>query len=184
VDSVQKMRSRCYDGKVTQIIHYPELIPPVGWKTAKMGTLVQYLPPEETADLPRVSIYVSPLIARHAGLPSPDRLIAKAIEAEVARRIQLTDFREPVPFFTDTGLSGLCVEISCVVLATKARERRQYMMFSDDLCYYGINYIAAPDVYLDHLAQMQTTARSIRPFKGRVIPGTEAAAVLQRQYSD
>ena len=107
------MRSRCYDGKVTGI-HYPELIPPVGLEDGKMGTLVQYLPPEETADLPRVSIYVSPLIARHAGLPSPDRLIAKAIEAGVARRIQLTDFREPVPFSPIRVLSGLCVEISCV----------------------------------------------------------------------
>ena len=36
-----------------------ELIPPVGLEDGKNGTLVQYLPQEETADLPRVSIYLA-----------------------------------------------------------------------------------------------------------------------------
>lgn len=149
-----------------------------------MGTLVQYSPPEEIAERAKAAIYVSPLVARHAGLPSPERLIAMAIEAEAAQRIRLTDFREPVPFFADTGLSGLGVEIGCIVPATGARERRLYIMLSDELCYYGLNYMATPEVFLEHLALALATARSIRPFKGRAVTGTEAVAALQKQYND
>ncbi len=169
---------------MTQPLHYPELSPPLEWRVGRHATQIQLLPPGERAEAPQAAVYVSPLVARHANLPSAERLIAKAIEAEAANRIKLTDFREPVSFVADSGLSGLCVEIACVVVPTQARERRQYIMLTDELCYYGISYIAAPEVFERYLPQYQAVARSIRPFNGRAITGAAAAATVINQYND
>ena len=173
-----------YDEKMTQPLHYPELSPPQDWTGAHHATQIQLLPPGERAEAPQAAVYVSPLIARHANLPSAERLIAQAIEAEAQKRIKLTDFREPVPFVADSGLSGICVEIACLVVPTQARERRQYIMLTDALCYYGISYLAAPEVFERYLPQFHAVARSIRPFKGRAITGAAAAAAVIKQYND
>ncbi len=165
-------------------LRYPELTPPAGFAQAQFGTLLQFLPPGESKDAPLAAMYLSPLLARAPHLPSSERLIALAIEAEMKQRIRLTDFREPSPFATSTGLSGLSVEIACIVVPTQARERRLYIMLTDDLCYYGINYIATPEVFDRHLPHYLAAAGSIRPFSGRAVTGFAASAAVLKHYND
>ena len=113
-------------------LRYPELTPPAGFAQAQFGTLLQFLPPGESKDAPLAAMYLSPLLARAPHLPSSERLIALAIEAEMKQRIRLTDFREPSPL-PPARASGLSVEIACIVVPTQARERRLYIMLTDDL---------------------------------------------------
>ena len=79
---------------------------------------------------------------------------------------------------------GFCAVAACLVVPTQARERRQYIMLTDALCYYGISYLAAPEVFERYLPQFHAVARSIRPFKGRAITGAAAAAAVIKQYND
>ena len=167
-----------------QTLHYPDLTAPAGWTRAPHATQVRFLPPGESPTSPTVAIYLSPLVARHPQLPSLERLIAQTIEVERDARLILNDFREPVAVSAQSGLTGICVELACTVRDTLLAERRLYVMYADALCYYGITYIAAPEVYEQHLATFWSVARSLLPFKGRAVTAAEQAAKISGHYND
>ena len=167
-----------------QPLHHPELTTPPGWTRSPHLTQIRFLPPGEPPDAPTAAIYLSPLVGRHAQLPSMERLMAQAIEVEREARLTLTDFREPRPVTTQSGLHGICVELSCTVRDTQVKEQRVYVMYADAVCYYGLTYIAAPAVFATHLPAFWAVAGSLLPFKGRVVTPAAQAAKAVSHYDD
>lgn len=169
---------------MAQTLHYPDLTAPPDWARSPHATQIRFVPPGQSSESPAVAIYLSPLLARHSQLPSLERLLAQTIEYERDARLILNDFREPVAVSADSGLVGICVELACTVRSTHATERRLYVMYSDPTCYYGITYIAAPELYETHLSVFRFVARSLLPFKGRVVTAAEQAAKISGHYND
>jgi hypothetical protein len=164
-------------------VHYPDLTPPSGWHSAIQGLQVRLVPPGATIADSDVVIIVSPLVPRQPLLPSPADLIEEAIFAESRQRLEVVAHKGPTADRTLSGLAGVAVELQAFVRPFSAPERRIYAMYADNVCYYAVSYLAREATFAAHVAAFWATARSIRPFRGRVLhpTGPSPLAVL---YSD
>lgn len=179
-------------------LHYPDLAaPPAGWTYARVGSQVRLTPPGNGAGAEGAAIVISPLVARQKEMPSIDRAIVAAIEAESRIRLHVLERSGPLPIRTTTGLAGCSFELRAEVrddLRDAAQagvtwiERRVYIMYTDALCYYGIHYVAGEAVYEKYLKLFLEAARSLRPFQGRVIgpagSGVSEEPSLHGSYGD
>jgi hypothetical protein len=171
-------------------LHHPDLAaPPMGWSYLRVGSQIRLSPPGNVDGAEGAAIVISPLVARHKGLPSIERVIAAAIDTEGKTRLQVLERSGPMAMKTTTGLAGCCFEVRGEVRgramdAGGVIERRVYVMYSDALCYYGINYLAGEAVYEKHLKLFLEAARSVKPFQGRVVTGATEERALHGSYRD
>lgn len=160
-------------------LHHPDLAaPPAGWNAARVGSQIHLQPSPGGDDAGPATIVISPLVARHKGLPPMDQLIVMALEAEQMLRFQLTDRVGPTTTATTTGLQGCFYEVRGTLQPAATVERRIYVMYADALCYYGIHYLAAAASYERHLKSFWDAARSLKPFAGRVMTQPVAASAV------
>ncbi len=164
-------------------VHYPDLTPPSGWTAATQGLQVRLVPAGDTLADADVAIIVSPLVPRQPLLPPPEKLIEEALFAESRQRLEITAQSGPKPEKTVSGLAGVAVEVEGYVRPASAPERRIYVMYADSLCYYGVSYLARATQFDAHVADFWATARSIRPFRGRLLPPT-GPSPLAMLYSE
>jgi hypothetical protein len=161
-------------------LHYPDLIAPTGWQSALQGLQVRLVPPGDTLADADVAIIVSPLVPRQPLLPPPAEVIEDAIFTESRQRLEVTSQKGPIPEKTTSGLVGVAYEVEGFVRPVSAPERRIYAMYADSLCYYAVSYLARATAFAAHVQTFWAAARSIRPFRGRVLPptGPSPTAVL------
>ncbi len=164
-------------------VRYPDLVPPPTWVGGTQGLQVRLVPPRTSIDDAAVAIVVSPLVPRNPLLPPPDKLIEEAIFTESRRRFEVVSQKGPTAEKTTTGLTGVAYEVLGYPRPRWPREKRIYVMYADSLCYYGISYLAREEVWKDHVDRFWATARSIRPFRGRVIQPS-GVSPLATLYSD
>jgi hypothetical protein len=164
-------------------VHYPDLTPPTGWDSALQGLQVRIVPPGETLAEADVSIIVSPLVPRQPLLPPPADLIAEALFTESRQRLDIVSQKGPTPDKTLGGLLGVSFEVECYVRPFSPREKRVYVMYSDAICCYAVSYLARAPSFAKHLPAFWAAARSIRPFRGKLLhpSGPSPTATL---YSD
>jgi hypothetical protein len=153
-------------------VHYPDLVPPSGWSAALQELQVRLVPPGATLADADVAIVVSPLVPRQPLLPPPDKLIEEAIFAESRQRLEVVAQKGPTPQKATSGLAGVAYELEAFVRPLSAPEKRVYVMYADALCYYAVSYLARATAYEAHLAAFWATARSVRPFRGRLLQPT------------
>lgn len=152
-------------------LHYPDLAaPPTGWTYCRVGSQIRLTPPGNGEGAQGAAIVIAPLVARQKDLPSIERAIATAIETEAHTRLTLLERSAPVATRTTTGLAGCSVEVRAELRDAEPGklERRVYIMYTDALCYYGISYVAGDAVYEKYLKLFLETAKSMKPFQGRV----------------
>ena len=126
---------------------------------------------------------ISPLVPRQPLLPPPSQLIEEAIFAESRRRFEVVTQKGPTPEKSTTGLTGVAYEVVGYPRPRWPREKRIYVMYADSLCYYGVSYLAREERWKDHVEAFWATARSIRPFRGRILTPT-AASPIATLYAD
>jgi hypothetical protein len=162
---------------------YPDLVAPTGWTAGAQGMQVRLVPPGARVDDADVAIVISPLVPRQPLLPPPEKLIEDAISAESRTRFEVTSKKGPTADKTASGLGGVWFEIGGYPRPRWPREKRIYVMYADSLCYYGISYLAREDRWKEHAERFWAAARSIRPFRGRVLKPT-AASPIATLYAD
>lgn len=173
-------------------LEYPDLVPPRGWTYQQVGSQVRLHPPEGPADA--VAIVLAPLLARHPGLPPPEQMLGQALDVEAAADedgddeaggFQVSDRGAVEPFETAGGLRGLRL-----VVRGQRRgeppERRVYLLLTDEVCHYGVSYVAREEVFEQHLPAFVEAARSLRPFAGHALapPAVAPAASPMGNYED
>ncbi|MCS6914345.1 MAG: hypothetical protein NZ890_14010 [Myxococcota bacterium] len=165
------------------LLHYPDLLPPPGWTWQRQGSHMALLPP---ADAPPATILLSPLLARHERLPAPERLIEMALALEEEIRFAVTDRGPFHPVEADTGLRGVYLEVGGYVRPASTPERRIYVVYVDQVCYYGINYLAPAGSFAVHQAAFWAAARSVRPVPAAALvpPQPPAASCPVGHYED
>jgi hypothetical protein len=156
-------------------LHYPDLTPPAGWTYARQGSQIRLAPPGAPHVSTPAAIIVSPLVPRHEKLPPPAELIAMAITVEEKASLQVTRRMGPFPTKTDSGLAGVYFEIWGFSAPNRPEEHRLYVLFADELCYYGINYVATTAAFGEHEATFWASARSMQPFRGRAAASPQEA---------
>jgi len=160
-------------------LHYYDFDPPAGWNGFRAGSQVRLIPPNTPPPQARCAIIVSPLVPRSKALPAADVLIEQTLAAEAGLAGSQVEAKDgPRPVSTTTGLAGVWFDVRMRVKA--GLERRIYVMFVDELCYYGISYLADEAVFDEHVETFWTAARSIRPFTGRLVPPSTAL----KHYTD
>ena len=164
-------------------VHYPDLVAPTGWGSGTQGLQVRLVPPGASVDDASVAIVISPLVPRQPLLPPPDKLIEEAIFAEARRRFEVISQKGPTPEKAASGLVGVAYEVLGYPRPRWPREKRNYVMYSDSLCYYGISYLAREESWKEHIDAFWATARSIRPFRGKILSPT-AASPIATLYAD
>lgn len=123
------------------------------------------LPPEGAP----LAIVVSPLVGRQPKLPPPELLIQMALEAEAKVAFEITQQLGPTAIATATGLAGVSFDVTGYVRPAGAVERRIYVMLADQVCCYGLTYLAQGDaLFAHHLAAFWAVVQSVRPFEGKV----------------
>lgn len=155
---------------MTPQLEYPDLVPPPAWTYFRAGPQIRLIPPGTRADTSPVAIIVSPIVPRAPQMPAPAQLIAMALEAEAKVSFTITEQRPATAVETTTGLAGVACEVTGHARPDRPMERRIYVLYADDRFLYGINYLASPDAYDDHVATFWAVAASIRPFDGRAVP--------------
>ena len=153
-------------------VHYPDLTPPAGWQGALQGLQVRLVPAGETIADADVCIIVSPLVPRQPLLPPPAQLIEETLFTESRQRLEIVSQKGPSPDKTQGGLVGVYFEVECFVRPASPRERRIYVIYSDPICYYGISLLARATVFAQFVQIFWMAARSIRPFRGKLLPPT------------
>lgn len=164
-------------------LHFPDLAaPPAGFTYARVGSQVRLTPPGNGEGAEGAAIVISPLVARQKEMPSIDRAIVAAIEAESRVRLHVLTRSGPSPLRTTTGLAGCSFELHGELRDASGTwiERRVYIMYTDALCYYGIHYVAGEAVYEKYLKPFLEAARSLRPFQGRVLGQAGSGALEER----
>ncbi len=151
-------------------VHYPDLVTPAGWPYFRQGLQIRVVPPDTTPETAEAAIVISPLVPRAPTTPSPAELIEAAIFEEERQRLEIVEQKGPQATRADSGLEGVFYEIAGYVRPRAPLERRIYVMFQDDLCCYGVSYLAWDATYATHLAAFWSAARSVRPFRGRHVP--------------
>lgn len=150
-------------------LDYPELVPPEGWTYVQQGSQIRLLPPGSAAAQAEASIVVAPLLGKHERLPALDKLIELALDTECQVRFTLRERGASRQVASDTGLHGVSLEVSGYARPDGPPERRIYVLYGDAQCVYGISYLAREDAFARHLDTFWATARSLRPFTGRVL---------------
>ncbi len=151
---------------VSESLHYPDLIPLTGWTGYRAGTQQRYIAPEDTPELARRAIIVSPLLPRSDRLPSAQALIEQTLAAEVKLNgLEILESHGPAPISVSSGLSGVKFEVRVRAGGSQkaAVEQRIYVLLVDDDYYYGINYLAAEDIFDEHQAAFWQMVDTIRP---------------------
>ena len=164
-------------------VHYPDLVTPPGWLSGTQGLQVRLVPPRSTLDDADVAIIISPLVPRQPLLPPPSQIIEEAIFAESRQRFEVVSQKGPTPEKSTTGLVGVAYEVLGYPRPRWPREKRNYVMYADSLCYYGISYLAREEVWKQHVEAFWAAARSIRPFRGKII-APSAPSPIATLYSD
>jgi hypothetical protein len=164
-------------------VHYPDLVAPPGWSAGTQGLQVRLVPPGAFLDDADVAIVISPLVPRQPLLPPPAQLIEEAIFTESRRRFEVVSQKGPTPDKTQTGLAGVSYEVVGYPRPRWPREKRNYVIYSDTLCYYAVSYLAREEKWKQHVEAFWAAARSIRPFRGRMLAPT-AASPVATLYSD
>jgi len=149
---------------------FPDLTPPPGWIGVPLAPQVRLIPPGTTLETARAAIIVSPIAARTPVIPPPAQLIAAAIAAESRHDLDVLAVTGPDVAASDFGLEGIAFHVHARAPHQVADQRRIYVVYSDDKFMYGINYMSSARAYDEHLVAFWKTARSIRPFQGRVVP--------------
>lgn len=149
-------------------LHYFDFDPPAGWNGFRVRNQIRLVPPNTPPDRTHHAIVVSPLVPRTAVLPPAATLIQKALAAETnLTGAKVEDSQGPQPVKTDTGLAGVCFDVRVRIPA--GLERRLYVMYADEVCYYGISYLAEAARFDEHVEAFWTAARSIKPFAGKLV---------------
>ncbi|MCE9577583.1 MAG: hypothetical protein K8W52_30820 [Deltaproteobacteria bacterium] len=148
-------------------LQYPDLVPPPEWTYFRVGAQVRLIPPGTRADTAPVAIIISPLVPRQPQMPGPEMLVRMALEAEAQASFEITAQLGPTPIETDTGLRGVSFDVTGYARPSRPVEHRLYVMLADDVCFYGISYLASPGAFETHLATFWHTVHSVRPFAGR-----------------
>jgi hypothetical protein len=161
-----------YPGRMPPALHYPEITPPAGWTPRREGSQIRLSPPAGTAG-GDAAILVGPVLGRHERLPPPERLIELALALEEETRFTVTARGAARPVETEGGMGGTCLEVTGYVRPSAPPERRLYVVFSDDRCYYGISYLAPAEAFAASEEAFWQAARSLRPFDGEVLPAPE-----------
>ncbi len=149
-------------------LHYFDFEPPTGWNGFRVGNQVRLIPPNMPPDKAHHAIIVSPLVPRTKRLPPAEVLIEQALAAEAKLTgAKVEDKQGPQPVKTTTGLAGVCFDVRVRIPA--GLERRLYVMYADELCYYGLSYLAEAVRFDEHVETFWTAARSIKPFTGKLV---------------
>ncbi len=151
-------------------LSYPDLVPPPAWTYFRVGAQVRLIPPGTRADTAPVAIIVSPLVPRQPQMPGPEMLVRMALEAEAQASFEITEQLGPTPIATDTGLVGVSFDVSGYARPSRPVEHRLYVMLADDVCFYGVSYLASPAAFDEHKAAFWRTVHSVRPFAGKIGP--------------
>jgi len=154
------------------VLHYPDLVAPSGWSYFRVAAQVRLIPPGAHAETAEATIIISPLVPRTPALASPEKLIEEALDAEIRFRFEPIARGATKPVQAASGLAGMSLEVSGYARPRALTEKRIYVVYADDVCFYGINYLASDTGYVQHLDTFWRVARSVKPFRGRVVhPG-------------
>ena len=152
-------------GRMPPALVYPDLQPPAGWTWRPDGSQIRLSPPPGA---PPGLILLSPVVAVSERLPPPERLLELALGLEEETRFTVTRRAAPRPVSSDTGLRGVCLEVGGYARPDGPPERRIYVLYTDERCCYGINYVAPEATFETHLSAFWAAAGSLRPYSGAV----------------
>jgi hypothetical protein len=149
-------------------LQYFDFVPPPGWNGFRLGRQVRLIPPNTSPEDATCAIIVSPLVPRSAALPPADVLIGQALDAEVALvKSEVLSKDGPTPTRSDHGLAGISYAVR--LRGPTGIERRIYVMLLDELCYYGLSYLASEATFATHEETFWTAVRTIKPFVGQIV---------------
>lgn len=151
------------------MLHYPDIVAPAGWSYFRVAAQVRLIPPATRADTAEAVIIVSPLVPRTPALPKPDQLIEEALDAEIRLRFEPTVHGSFKTAKSDSGLAGVSLEVTGYARPRALTERRVYVVYADDLCVYGVSYLASDTAYAQHLDTFWRVAKSVKPFRGKMV---------------
>lgn len=150
-------------------LHYFDFVPPAGWIGFRKVRQVRLIPPNTHPKDAACAIIVSPLAPRGPQLPPSDVLFEQTLAFELELTgAEVVAKNGPIPTKSDHGLAGIYFDVT--LKAKTGTERRLYVLFADELCYYGLSYLSAIDKFAEHENDFWTSVRSIKPWAGRVIP--------------
>jgi hypothetical protein len=164
-------------------VQYPDLQPPPRWNHFRQGLQVRLIPPEARPEDAPASIVVSPLVPRLPHLLPIDKLVEAAIFAESRQRFEVLSQKGPQKAKAEAGLTGVIYEIHGYPRPQFPREKRIYVMYADEVCYYGLSYLAAEAAYDAHLQTFWAVAGSVRPYQGRLVVA-QGASPLGAMYQE
>jgi hypothetical protein len=150
-------------------VHYPDLVSPSGWPYFRQELQIRIVPPGSTVDTADAALVVSPLVPRLPTVPTAEALIEEAISAEERDRLEVERTDGPKETRADSGLAGIFYDVLGYVRPRSPRERRLYVMFSDELCHYAVSYLAWEEAFERHVAVFWQMAHSVRPFHGSLV---------------
>jgi len=150
-------------------LHYFDFVPPPQWNGFRRDRQIRLIPPNTHPLDATCAIIVSPLVPRSAALPPADVLIEQTLDAEMAIvKSTVLSKNGPTPAKSDHGLAGISYDVR--VQGPSGIERRIYVLLVDDLCYYGLSYLASEETFATHEQTFWTAVRTIKPFAGRIVP--------------
>ena len=153
-------------------LRYPDLTAPTGWSSFSLPPQVRLVPPGTSKETARATMLVSPIVPRTPAMPPPDELIRQAIAMEVKLRLDIVEISPTEKPPSDHGLDGAAVHLRGTERESFHEQRRIYVIYFDERFLYGINFLGFGAAYDEHLDIFWKTARTIRPFRGRVLKPT------------
>ena len=161
-------------------LHYFDFEPPPEWSGFRKGAQIRLIPPFTHPDDAKVAIVVSPLVPRSEALPPAATLIQQTLDAETALYASRVRTQNgPMPTRSDHGLAGIYYDVVIdagpasgpdggASIESATSDRRLYVMLVDELCYYGLSYIAQEAVFAEHVETFWRAVRTIKPFLGKI----------------
>ena len=135
----------------------------------RLGRQVRLIPPNTPPTEATCAVIVSPLVPRSEALPPADVLLEQTLAAETALvHTEVLSKNGPTPTKSDHGLAGISYDVR--VQGPTGIERRLYVLLVDELCYYGLNYLASEATFADHEQEFWAAVRTIKPFAGKIVP--------------
>jgi hypothetical protein len=161
-------------------LHYFDFVPPPGWNGFRLGRQMRLIPPNTPPQSAPCAIIVSPLVPRSVALPPADILIEQTLAAEMAVvQSRVASQEGPTPARSEFGLAGVSYDVH--VQGPTGMEHRLYVLLVDNLCYYGLSYLASEDTFGTHVQAFWNAVATIKPFAGRIV--TPAASPFDH-YND
>jgi hypothetical protein len=142
---------------------WPDLSrPPTGWTVLRQGSSLHLLPPGIKGGEPApATLVVSPLVPVSAQLPSPEQVLARALDAERASLgTVVVASGEVVPWTLPAGPIGVRWEVEVEVRGV--RQRRGYGAWRDATFLYGLHLLATPAAWDAHVAVWEDAASGLR----------------------